>query len=62
MSEYVGQELACATKRLSVSENLQREKENLESRLKEINEVLKVLEQYPDMTRVIDIVSKFNRF
>lgn len=57
-----GTELAVEMKKPSVTEALEMEKKQLQARLDEINEVLGVLAQYPDIQKVIDVVSKHTRF
>jgi hypothetical protein len=46
----------------SVTESLQREKTALLERLADIEEALAVLREYPDVQKVIDILSKHTRF
>jgi uncharacterized Fe-S cluster-containing protein len=49
-------------RKMSVTEALETEKQQLEARLAEVNETLKIVREHPEIQKVIDAVSKHTRF
>lgn len=57
-----GAVLAGRAVRSSVTETLERERQQLVQRLADVDEALGVLKANPDVQKVIDVVSKHTRF
>jgi hypothetical protein len=53
-----GSSLAQAARRPSMKERILGEKRNIEARLDQLNEALKVLEESPQIEKVLEILSK----